>query len=171
MCSISLPLAESNSTGMKLCGFSNGGGGAGVVTDAHEKKRSNANRFIGAIVWLVGRRHTSLPDYFDLLRRSNFAIARYERKTERQSRCADQSIEWIAIDADLVGGENLLRSEIKRLIRRIAEKVVEKSAQRAVQVDSHGASEEGALPDHRCRNIQDRLSTFARLEMCRRFLT
>jgi hypothetical protein len=77
---------------------------------------------------------------------------------------ADKGIEGVAIGARRVAAINLLRSEVERLIGRIAEEVREETRQRPAQIDPTRPGQEPALPDHGGGNVDEGRLSLGRIE-------
>jgi len=92
-------------------------------------------------------------------------IACQQGKTKDQCCGANEAVKRVAVDADLIGDEDLLGRQVQWLVGGIAEEIVEKRTDRPVEADANRASEETAFPYDSSRHVKDRLATLASFEM------
>src|SRR5262249_62055477 len=104
--------------------------------------------------WLSRWSVRSPDDLYDA-RTADVGVTCDERQVDAARRRADDRVEWIAVEAQLVGQIDLLWRDVDRLIRWVAEEIVEEGTDRPAQVDPRHSSQETAFPDHDRRHVKD----------------
>ena len=92
------------------------------------------------------------------------ASRRQQRKIQRTRGRADQQIERITTEAQLVADADLLGGHVERLIGRVAEEIVEEAAHGAPQVHARHTRQQAHFPHDDGRHVDHRLLTLASFE-------
>src|SRR6185295_6854068 len=91
-------------------------------------------------------------------------VTRDERKPCGLRRRADQRIERVAGETELVGDKYLWRAHVERLIRGVAEQILEEGSYAPAQIDAGDPREEAALPHHNGGHVENGLAALAAVE-------